>query len=323
MSESKDNYNFWHIYGPVPSRRLGFSLGIDIIPFKTCSFNCIYCQLGPTSKKTIKRKEYFPSSVILSQIKKVLNSGQRIDYITFSGSGEPTLNSAIGTLIREIKKITSIPVAVLTNSSLFTLKSVRKALRASDLVVPSLDAATQEIFAKINRPYPSLKIKKIIEGLKEFRCEFKGSLWLEIMLVKGVNDSPPHIKKLKEAISEISPDKVQLNTVIRPPAENFALPLNPKDLDRIKNILGEKCEIIAEFDKKEQSPPSENLEGAILSMIQRRPVTLTDISSSLGKHKNEIIKYLNFLLKEGKVKLVVHKGLRYYEPLKPEIKIGD
>ena len=315
MSELKDNYNFSHIYGPVPSRRLGFSLGIDIIPFKTCSFNCIYCQLGPTSKKTIKRKGYFPSPEILSQIKKVLKSGQRIDYITFSGSGEPTLNSAIGILIREIKKITSIPVAVLTNSSLFTRNSVRKALRASDLVVPSLDAATQEIFDKINRPHPSLKIEKIIEGLKEFHREFKGSIWLEIMLAKGVNDSPSHIKKLKEVISEINPDKVQLNTVIRPPAEKFASPLNLKKLERIKNILGEKCEIIAEFDKKEQIPPSENLEGVILSLIQRRPVTLTDISSSLGKHKNEIIKYLNFLLNEGKVKLVIHKGLKYYEPL--------
>ena len=315
MIESKNKYNFSHIYGPVPSRRLGFSLGIDIIPFKMCSFDCIYCQLGPTIKKTIKRRKYFPSSEILSQIKKVLNSGQRIDYITFSGSGEPTLNSAIGTLIKEIKKITPIPVVVLTNSSLFTLKSLRKALKPSDLVIPSLDAATQEIFVKINRSHPSLKIEKIIEGLKKFRHEFKGTIWLEIMLVKGVNDSPPHIKKLIKAISEINPDKVQLNTVIRPPAEKFALVLNSKELKRIKNILGEKCEIIAEFAKKKQVPPSEDLEEAIFSLIQRRPVTLTDISSSLGKHKNEIIKYLNFLLEKGKVKVVVYKGLKYYEPL--------
>lgn len=315
MIESKNKYNFSHIYGPVPSRRLGFSLGIDIIPFKTCSFDCIYCQLGPTIKKTIKRRKYFPSSEILSQIKKVLNSGQRIDYITFSGSGEPTLNSAIGTLVREIKKITPVPVVVLTNSSLFTLKSLRKALKPSDLVIPSLDAATQEIFVKINRPHPSIKIKKIIEGLKEFRHEFKGTIWLEIMLVKGVNDSPPHIKKLKEAIAEIKPDKIQLNTVIRPPAEKFALALNSKELKRIKNILGEKCEIIAEFAKKEQVPPSEDLEEAIFSLIQRRPVTLTDIAASLGKHNNEIIKYLNFLLEKGKVKVVVYKGLKYYEPL--------
>lgn len=314
MSQEKDKYDFSHIYGPVPSRRLGFSLGIDIIPFKTCSFNCIYCQLGRTPHKTIKRKEYFPSSEIISQIEKVLSLGQYIDYITFSGSGEPTLNSKIGEIIRKIKKITSIPVAVLTNGSLLSLKSVRQALKASDLLVPSLDAAAQKTFAKINRPYPSLKIEKIIEGLKKFRRQYKGSIWLEIMLVKGVNNSPTHIKKLREAIDKIGPDKIQLNTVIRPPAEKFALALNSKELERVKKILGKKCEIIANFENKEQIPPSKNLEESILSIIQRRPVTLSDISASLGKHRNEIIKYLNFLLEKGKIKVVAHKGLKFYEP---------
>lgn len=313
LSKQQDNSHTIHIYGPVPSRRLGFSLGIDIIPFKTCSLNCIYCQLGPTTQKTIRRREYFSSSDILSQIKKKLSSGQRIDYITFSGSGEPTLNRDLEKLIREIKKITSVPVAVLTNSTLLSRKSVRKALEASDLVVPSLDAATQEIFVKVNRPYSSLKIKGIIEGLQKFRQEFKGSIWLEIMLVKGLNDSPSHIKKLKDAIAKIKPEKVQLNTVIRPPAEKFASPLNRKELKKLKNIFGGYCEIIVEFDKKSQKSPSENLEGAILSLIQRRPVTLADISASLGKHKNEIIKYLNFLLGEGKIQSVIHKGLKYFE----------
>ncbi len=313
LSKQQDNSHAIHIYGPVPSRRLGFSLGIDIIPLKTCSLNCIYCQLGPTAKKTIRRKEYYSSSEILSQIKKKLSSGQRIDYITFSGSGEPTLNWDLGKLIREIKKITSVPVAVLTNSTLLSRKTVRKALEAADLVVPSLDAATQETFVKVNRPYSSLKIKGIIEGLRKFRQEFKGSIWLEIMLVKGVNDSPFHIRKLKEAISKIKPEKVQLNTVIRPPAEKFARPLNRKDLEKIKNIFEENCEIIVEFDKKAQKSPQENLEGAILSLIQRRPMTLADISASLGKHKNEIIKYLNFLLGEGKIQSVIHKGLKYFE----------
>ena len=302
------------VYGPVPSRRLGFSLGIDIIPFKTCPLDCIYCQLGPTDKKTTQRKEHFSQPKILSQIKKKLSSGQKIDYITFSGSGEPTLNLALGNLIREIKKITSIPVAVLTNSTLFSRKSVRKALVAADLVVPSMDAAVQEIFVKTNQPHPSLKIEEIIEGLQKFRKEFKGSIWLEIMLVKGVNNSPSHIRKLEEAISKIKPDKVQLNTVIRPPSEKTARPLSLEDLEKIKKILGENCEIIAEFDKKAQKTPSENLEEAILTMIQRRPVTLSDISASMGKHKNEIIKYLNFLLEEGKIRSVTHKGLKYFEP---------
>jgi len=302
-----------YVYGPVPSRRLGFSLGIDFIPLKTCSLDCIYCQLGPTTRKTLQRKEYVSWKKILSQIKDVLSSGQRIDYITFSGSGEPTLNSALGKLIREIKKMTSIPVAVLTNSSLLARKSVRDALKTADVVVPSLDAATQEIFIKINRPHPSLKAEKIIAGLKEFRQEFNGSIWLEIMLVKGVNDSPSHIKKLKEIVAEIRPEKVQLNTVVRPPSEEFAHPLGPEELEEIKDILGENCEIIAEFEKKLQIPRAENLEEAILSMIRRRPVTVSDISSSLGKNKSEIKKCLNFLQQEAKIKLVIHKNLKYYE----------
>jgi len=315
LNKSQNKNSLVHIYGPVPSRRLGFSLGIDIIPFKTCSLDCIYCQLGPTAKKTVRRKECFPYKEILSQIKTKLSSEQRIDYITFSGSGEPTLNESIGKLISEIKKITSIPVAVLTNSTLLTRKSVRKALQAADVVAPSLDAVTQSVFIKINRPHPSLKIKEIIQGLKDFRQEFKGSIWLELMLVKGVNDSPSHLRKLKEVISRIKSDKVQLNTVVRPPAEKYARALNKKDLETIKNILGENCEIIAEFDKKEQSSSSENLGRAILAMIQRRPASLSDISISLGKHNSEIIKYLNPLLKEGKIKLVTHKGTKYYEPV--------
>jgi len=237
----------------------------------------------------LKRKVYYPSSEIFAQTKKVLSSGKRIDYITFSGSGEPTLNSAIGSLIRKIKKITPIPVAVLTNSSLLSLKSIREALKAADLVVPSLDAATQNILDKINRPHPSLKIKKIIKALKEFRKEFKGEIWLEVMLVKGINDSPDYLKKLKEVIKEINPDKIQLNTVIRPPAEKSARALSSEELEKARKTLGEKSEIIAEFDKEEQKPPSENLESLLLSMIQRRPVTLADLSASIGKHKNEII----------------------------------
>jgi len=185
---------------------------------------------------------------------------------------------------------------------------------AADLVVPSLDAATQNTFAKTNRPHSSLRLEEIIEGLEKFRQEFKGSIWLEIMLVKGLNDSPSHIRKLKEAIAKIKPEKVQLNTVIRPPAEKFAQALSLKDLEKIKKSFGENCEIIAEFYKKAQKSPPENLEGAILSLIQRRPVTLADISASLGKHKNEILKYLNLLLVEGKIRSVIHKGLKYFEP---------
>lgn len=314
MTKFKGKESPIHIYGPVPSRRLGFSLGVDILPYKTCTLDCIYCQLGPTPKKTVQRKEHFSSDSVLTQINKTLSSGQRIDYITFSGSGEPTLNTTLGKLIREIKKITDIPVAVLTNSTLLTEARVRKALQAADLVVPSLDAATQEEFIAVNRPHSSLKIEDIIVGLKKFRQEFNGQIWLEIMLVKGKNDSPKHINKLKAAVREIQPDRIQLNTVIRPPAEQFARALSLKDLKKIKKAFGKKCEIIADFAQMNQFPQSQDLERKILSMIQRRPVTLSDISASLGKHRDEVLKYLNILISNGKIKPLTHKGKTYYEP---------
>lgn len=302
-----------HIYGPVPSRRLGYSLGVDILPFKTCSLDCIYCQLGNTKRKTVQRKKYFDVDAILGQIKNVIASAQRIDYITFSGSGEPTLSTSLGNLIREIKKITSIPVAVLTNSTLLFRKSVRDALSRADLVVPSLDAVTQEIFDRMNRPYPSLKIDHIIDGLIKFRQEFNGKIWLEILFVKGVNDSPSNIQKLKKVIADINPDKIHLNTVVRPPAEKSALPLSPQELEKIRKFFGKKAEVVAEFDKIQQGAVSQDLKDAILSMVARRPVTLSDMSKSLGKHKNELIKYCDFLLEEGKIKLVIHEGKKFYD----------
>jgi wyosine [tRNA(Phe)-imidazoG37] synthetase (radical SAM superfamily) len=302
-----------HIYGPVPSRRLGYSLGVDILPFKTCSLDCIYCQLGTTDKKILERKEYFDIETILAQIKNVIASVKRIDFITFSGSGEPTLNAGLGKLIREIKKITLIPVAVLTNSTLLSHKSVRDALSHADLVVPSLDAVTQDTFERMNRPHPTLKVQQIIEGLKSFRHEFNGKIWLEILFVKGINDSPSHIQKLKKIISDINPDRIQLNTVVRPPAEKAALPLNPQELEKIRKFFGNKAEVIAEFDKYQPRSASADLKDAILAMVARRPVTLADMSRSLGKHKNELIKYCDFLLKEGKIGFNIHEGKTFFE----------
>ena len=302
-----------HIYGPVPSRRLGYSLGVDILPFKTCSLDCIYCQLGPTQRKTVRRKKYYDADVIIGQIQKAAASGQRIDYITFSGSGEPTLNVFIGQLIRELKKTTKIPVAVLTNSTLLTNRTVRQALAAADLIVPSLDAVSPDIFERINRPHASLNIRKIIQGLIQFRREFSGKIWLEVLFVKGINDSPSHLEKLKKIISQINPDRIHLNTVVRPPAEKSAHRLNPQELAKIRGFFGEKAEIVADFDKTQDRPVSQDLKNAILDMAARRPVTIEDMSRSLGKHKNELIKYCDMLLKEEKIRYIIHAGKKFYE----------
>lgn len=300
------------IFGPVPSRRLGFSLGVDTIPFKTCSLNCIYCQLGRTINKTIQRKEYIAADDILREIEEVLREGKRIDYITFSGSGEPTLNSEIRRMISRIKELTSIPLAIMTNGTLLYRPRIREDLMEADLVIPSLDTVTQEIFEMVNRPHPSLKIEKVITGIDSFSQEFNGKVWLEIMVVKGINDSLEEIEKAAQVIKQMNLEKIQLNTVVRPPAEEFARPLTREDLNNIKTVLGKKCEIIAEFKRATQKAYKRDVEKRILSMVKRRPVTLVDISHSLGLHRNEIIKYVETLEKKHQVKTEVHSGERYY-----------
>jgi len=302
------------IYGPVPSRRLGFSLGVDILPFKTCSFDCVYCQLGRAGKKQVRRARYFSCPELIAQIRQALESGRRIDHITFSGSGEPTLNTLLGPLIREIKKLTPVPVAVLTNAAHLGLETVRRALRSADVVVPSLDAATAAAFRRVNRPEPSIRIEDIIAGLEKFRKEFSGEIWLEIMLVKGANDSPQDITALKRAVDRIRPDRVQLNTVVRPPAEAWAKPLGRRELERIRKELGGKAEVVVDFRKRPRRTDSGDLEGKILAMVERRPVTAEDIAAGLGTTAVEVRRRLRSLLRRGRVRAVRHKGTAYYEP---------
>ncbi|MCD6232744.1 radical SAM protein [Candidatus Aerophobetes bacterium] len=304
------------IFGPVPSRRLGFSLGIDPIPFKTCTLDCIYCQLGRTTHKTVERKEYVHSNQILKELEKFLKEKKKIDYITFSGSGEPTLNSNIRKMITEIKKMTSIPIAILTNGTLLSHSQVREDLLEADLVIPSLDAISEKVFKEVNRPHPLLKIDEVISGIINFSKEFKGKIWLEIMLVKRINDSLKEMRKVAEIIKEMKLNKIQLNTVIRPPAENFAQALNIKDLERIRGILGkEKCEIIAKFEGNRQKAYKKDIEEEILRTLKRRPLTVEDLSSFLGLHQNEVIKYITVLEEKEKIKSQFHRGQRYYEKI--------
>ena len=300
------------VFGPVPSRRLGFSLGVDLVPFKTCTLDCVYCQLGRTTRKTIRRRPYIPADRITAELKDTLARGQEIDYITLSGSGEPTLNSEMGRIIEEIKKISDTPVAVLTNGTLFALKSVRREACRADLVIPSLDAVSQDVFERINRPHLGLRIEEIIEGLKTFRTQFKGQIWLEVMLVKGINDGPDTIEPLRELIPELGCDRIQLNTVIRPPTEAYAQPLDDDEMAAIKRRLGETCEIISRATRRGQKAYKKDVEQQILGLLGRRPVTVRDISESLGLHENEVIKYLETLSKSGEVRTERFGGNTYY-----------
>ncbi len=304
-----------YIFGPVPSRRLGFSLGLDLVPYKTCSFDCVYCQLGRTTNKTIERREYIPKKLIMKELEERLNKGEEIDYITFSGSGEPTLNSRIGEMVRDIKQMTDTPIAVLTNASLLFKTGVRNELRGADLVIPSLDAVRQDIFQMVNRPHESLAIGKIFDGLKKFRKEFENDIWLEVMLVKGINDGVSDVKLMADVISEIEPDKVQLNTVVRPPCESFALPLDPIEMKEICKMLSEKAEIITEIitshDRRMQKAYEKETEDEIVTLLKRRPCTIGDISSFLGIHRNEIVKYIAVLEDEKKVMKKRHGNQSY------------
>jgi wyosine [tRNA(Phe)-imidazoG37] synthetase (radical SAM superfamily) len=313
-----------HTYGPVPSRRLGRSLGVDLVPKKICTYDCIYCQIGRTTLCTIDRKEYVPARSILRDVKQSLQDwGDKIDYIAISGSGEPTLNTAIKKVIQGIKKMTAIPVAVITNSSLLLLEEVRQALQAADVIMPSLDAVTPAVFQTINRPHPSLEIEQIIQGLAAFRREYKGLLWLEILLCRGVNDAGEELERMQEAIRIIRPDKVQLNTVVRPGAEDYAAALSPDRLEQIKNALGADAEIIAEFEEDRHLIPSKDIEEKVIRIIKRRPETPDDLAKALGLHDLEIAKILEKLAKEGKATYRVFNQRVYYEAAKRADKSGS
>ena len=301
-----------HIFGPVLSRRLGFSLGVDIVPFKTCSLDCIYCQAGKTTHKTIVRKSYVSLESVIPELKDALKQSQKIDYITLSGSGEPTLNLDLGRIITAIKKITDIPVAVLTNGTLLHLESVRDELMAADLVVPSLDAVSQEIFCEINKPHPDINVSQMISGLKSLREAFSGDIWLEIMLVKGLNDFPEEIKKLKDVISSIEFEKVQLNTTVRPAADKVIEPVTNEELASIKELLGERCEVIAGF-RENQHTIDTNIPERIISIISRRPLNLSEISDSLGIPKERTTKHVYLLEQQGRIESLTYGSESYYQ----------
>ena len=220
-----------HIFGPVPSRRLGRSLGIDLVPSKTCTYDCLYCQVGRTTEKTTARKSWMPVDEIIAELKNKLLT--KPDFITLSGSGEPTLYSDCGLLIEKIKQITDVPVAVITNGSLLFMPQVREDLKRADVVMPTLVAGDEETFKKINRPTPEITFDKMLQGLIDFRREFTGKYWLEVFIIAGLNDSDEQIDKIAKCIDKIRPDKVQINTVTRPPAESVNA-INRQRLDKLQ-----------------------------------------------------------------------------------------
>jgi wyosine [tRNA(Phe)-imidazoG37] synthetase (radical SAM superfamily) len=292
------------------------SLGIDLVPHKVCTLNCVYCECGSTTNHTTERKEYVPVDNIIIELHHYLKENPAPDYITFSGAGEPTLNSGIGEIISLIKeKYPTIPVAILTNGTLLNNKQVRNELLKADLVLPSLDAATEDVFRKINIPHKSLNAKSHIQGLVDFRNEFSGKINLEVFIIPGYNNEKQELDCLKEAIIKINPDVIQLNTLDRPGTVEKIRAASNVELQSIINYWNlENAVIIAPApNRKKIKSYRKDIETAILETILRRPCTLLDLSQILGKHINEINKFLDVLENENRITTVKQNRGMFYQ----------
>ena len=306
--------SFRYLYGPVPSRRLGRSLGIDLVPHKICTYDCIYCQIGDTTEKTLARKEYVPVREIIEEVERFLKEGApSVDHLSLSGSGEPTLHSQIRSVIEGIRAITSIPVAVITNGSLLCEEEVRQDLLRADIVLPSLDAVSSDVFMRINRPLPGFSVEKVIEGLVEFRKVYKGQIWLEILFCKGINDGKEELMRMKKVVDRIQPDLIHLNTVVRPPSKKSAVPLGQKEMEEIRAFFGKSASVISEFDRHPSMVSEMSIKEEILKILKRRPLSLSDLSKGMGISKNDLDRFIKPLMKEGKVQSRLFGDSVYYE----------
>jgi wyosine [tRNA(Phe)-imidazoG37] synthetase (radical SAM superfamily) len=288
-----------HVYGPVLSRRLGISLGVDLVPYKTCDYDCVYCQLGRTTRHTAVRSEFHSPSVILDELKLKLDLGEKLDYITLSGSGEPTLNSSLGIVTSGIKELTDIPLAILTNGSLLSDEQVAADCALADLVIPSLDAGDEETFQKVNRPVEGLTLEHIVDGMESFRARYPGQMWLEVMLVSGTNTRNEQIEKIRSLTEQVNPDRVQLNTVVRPPAEAGAMPLDEGILSGIAKLFGAKTEVVTCSCGTHDAGNIEADVGEILELLARRPCTAVEVSSTLEVHPAIALEVLWRMIGEG------------------------
>jgi wyosine [tRNA(Phe)-imidazoG37] synthetase (radical SAM superfamily) len=301
-----------YVFGPVPSRRLGRSLGIDLLPLKTCSFNCVYCQVGRTTCLAIERKEWVPTGPVLDQVRQKIAGPIRPDVITFSGSGEPTLHSGIGEIIRGIKSFTQIPVVVLTNGSLLWMPEVRRDLLQADIVVPSLDAGSESLFQYVNRPHPEISLEKLVEGMIRFREEYTGQIWLEVFLMWGVTAMESEVEKMAALARRIRPDRIQLNTVARPPAEEYAYSVPEERMRFFATMFEPEAEVIGGHSSTLEMTGLEGSSEEILGLVRRRPCTLDDIADGLALNCNVVIKYVDRLISEGHLRHKVQDSRIYY-----------
>ena len=292
-----------NIFGPVASRRLGLSLGVDLVPHKTCNLDCVYCECGRTTRFITEPTLLNRADEILAELARILeNQGERLDYVTLSGAGEPTLNLELGKIVNGIKEMTSVKTAVITNSTLLHRPEVRQALSRVDLIMPSLDSGLASTFGRINRPHPGLTLDYILKGLYLLRQEFKGEVWLEILLAVGINDSPADLEALAREVEKIQPERVQLNTVDRPPPEEGVRPVGYERLLELRDLFKPRAEVIAKPRVAFKPASQRALEEDILEVIDRRPSTVEDLSTALGRKVEEIESILKVLMVKGRVR---------------------
>jgi wyosine [tRNA(Phe)-imidazoG37] synthetase (radical SAM superfamily) len=300
-----------HLFGPVPSRRLGRSLGVDLIPPKTCPYHCIYCEVGPTTCQTRQRFSFQTEAIIQELADYLKGPGVTPDVITLAGSGEPTLNLGLGRIIREIKAMSRIPVAVLTNGALLYLPEVRQELAGADMVLPSLDAAREETYRTINRPLPELPLASLLEGLTAFRREYRGRILLEVMLLKGINDTEAELALLRRILSDLAPDQVQLNTAVRPVVEAAATPLDAREMEAAATYLGGPVSVIASFNRGDIAGGHGEDEDFV-AMLSRRPMTAPDLAQALGLPLIQVEARLKRLEASGRVSFNRHHDQEFY-----------
>jgi wyosine [tRNA(Phe)-imidazoG37] synthetase (radical SAM superfamily) len=305
------------VYGPVPSRRLGASLGVDVVPMKVCSYDCIYCQLGATRELTRTRREFFPASEVLAEVEERLRRWPPPDVITIAGSGEPTLYAGLGEVIGGIKGMTEIPVALLTNGALFHRPDVRREAARADLVLPSLDAGDEETFRMVNRPAPGLTLEHVVDGLSAFRREYRGKIWLEVMVLAGITDTPASMSAIAKLAGRIAPDRIQLNTPVRPTFNEDAAPVTATRLTELSRMFNPEAEVIAEWSGRRREGATRRApeSDAVLALLQRRPCTVDDIAGGLDLHPNAVLKALGALERDGKVHRVLRDGQVFWHAI--------
>jgi wyosine [tRNA(Phe)-imidazoG37] synthetase (radical SAM superfamily) len=302
-----------HLFGPVPSRRLGLSLGVDLIPPKTCTFDCVYCEVGPTTHLTCRRRPYRVAEIIRELEDYLMSPPGPLDYITLAGSGEPTLNLGLREIIAAVKNLTPTPVALLTNGSLFHLPEVRAEMAGVEVILPSLDAGREKTFQRINRPDPGLSLDLLMSGLKALRREFAGQIWLEVLLLQGINDHEEELTAIKGLLQELSPDRVQLNTAVRPVADRAAQALTQEEMDVAADFLGGGAEVVAAAHR--MSPARTVTDLDLIDMLARRPMTALDLAQALGFPLAKVREHLGRLTESGRICRDKHQDQDFYRSL--------